>query len=264
MRTITGMTALIAGIAIALACLAPAPSRAAEPQELLNLTASDFLEIEEMAVGAKGRPNEEARWRGLKSYTQGRYVEAADAFQRAAYYADKFSQHYLSLMHWHGIGVERDPVAAYIWADLAAERMGRNVLLVREKIWQQLAPAQREQAAERGPAFYARYGDEVAKPRTEAVMRQFARDMTGSRVGYRNQPLDVLDGPSNGSFSGPGSKNQLDPTPSANDLYGKEGGLARLATYWQQQDVLLEGGKVEVGPLSPVREQRERSGGPSS
>lgn len=248
-------TALAMGILLALACANP--TRAADPEDVLDLTDAGFMEIDDLVAGAKGRPNEEARWRGLKSYTQGRYAEAADAFERSALYADKFSQHYLSLMHWHGVGVQRDPVEAYIWADLAAERMSRKLLLVRERMWQELTPVQREQVAERGPGFYARYGDDVAKPRAEGVMRQYARDMTGSRVGYRNQQLAVFGKPDNGAFAVKTGSNAaalvMPQAASPDELYGKEGGLRRLTNYWQEQDVLLEGGKVEVGPLSPAR-----------
>lgn len=257
-------TGLAIGILLALACAST--TRAADPEDVLDLTDAGFMEIDEMVAGAKGRPNEEARWRGLKSYTQGRYAEAIEAFERGALYADKFSQHYLSLMHWHGVGVSRDPIEAYVWADLAAERMSRKLLLVRERMWQELTPAQRDQVAERGPAFYARYGDDVAKPRAEGVMRQYARDMTGSRVGYRNQQLAVFGKPDNGAFAVQTGSNAaalvMPEAASPDELYGKEGGLRRLTNYWQQQDVLLEGGKVEVGPLSPARGQRDRSSGP--
>jgi len=246
-------TGLAMGILLALAC---APSLAADPEDVLDLTDAGFMEIDGLVAGAKGRPNEEARWRGLKSYTQGRYTEAADAFERGALYADKFSQHYLSLMRWHGVGVERDPVEAYIWADLAAERMSRKLLLVRERMWKELTPVQRDQVAERGPGFYAKYGDDVAKRRAEGIMRQYARDMTGSRVGYRNQQLAVSGKPDNGTFAVKTGSNAaalvMPQAASPDELYGKEGGLRRLTGYWQEQDVLLEGGKVEVGPLSPA------------
>jgi hypothetical protein len=220
-------------------------------EDKLDLTAASFMEIDELVAGAKGRPNEENRLRGLKSYKAGQYRDALASFEVAAYNADKYSQHYLSLMYWHGVGTERDPVQAYIWSDLAAERGSKPLLVLREKIWSELTPEQQAQVQARGQDFYARYGDEVAKPRAESVMRHFARDMTGSRVGFRNQQLQVFDGPSNGAFGKPGSSNQLDVPPTADELYGEEGGFRRLSTYWQQQDRLLEG-NVEVGPLQNV------------
>jgi hypothetical protein len=97
-------------------------------------------------------------------------------------------------------------------------------------------------------------------------MRQYARDMTGSRVGYRNQQLAVFGKPDNGVFAVKTGSNAaalvMPEAASPDELYGKEGGLKRLAGYWLEQDVLLEGGKVEVGPLSPADNRRGRTGGP--
>lgn len=83
------------------------------------LTDANFMKIDGMVAAAKGRPNEELRLRGLKSYQAGEYGGAVEAFDTAAYHADKYSQ-------WHGVGVPIEHVQAYIWADLAAERVGSS------------------------------------------------------------------------------------------------------------------------------------------
>ena len=263
MRKIGLTTALAAGFAMTLLCMPPV--RAAGPQDVPQLTAADFMELEELAIGAKGRPNEEARVRGLKSYVNRRYEAAAKAFEIAALYADKPSQHYLSLMYWHGVGVERDPVQAYIWSDLAAERAHKPLLALREKFWAELTPQQQEQVLEQGAAYYEKYGDEVAKPRAESKIRQFARDMTGSRVGYRNQQLSVVSPPASGQFGVKTGSNMhaytITPVTDADTLYGSEGQLFRLQGYWETQDRLIDGGKVEVGPLRPVRDRGGDGGG---
>lgn len=81
--------------------------------------------------------------------------------------------------------------------------------------------------------------------------------MTGSRVGYRNQMLDTSDPPVNGAFSVQTGSNAaahaISEHASADELYGKGGGLSRLTSYWQQQDRLLDG-KVEIGPLQQIRD----------
>lgn len=127
-----------------------------------KLTDPSFMDIDQLVVSAKGRPNEEARLRGLKSYQNRNDADAVAAFERAALYADKFSQHYLSLMYLDGVGVEKDPVQAYIWSDLAAERGARPLLAIREKMWAKLTPEQQAQVEWRGAEFYAKYGDDVA------------------------------------------------------------------------------------------------------
>lgn len=242
-------------------CVLSMLSSATTASEPPSLTNASFMAIDAKQVSVRGRPNEEARLAGLKSYKTGRYRQAADQFERAAYYADKYSQHYLSLMHWYGVGVSADPVEAYVWSDLAAERGSRRLLLIREKMWSQLTPEQQAQVRTRGEAMYARYGDDVAKPRAESIMRHFARDMTGSRVGYRNQkleaggaPIDRVLAPEIGSNMGSYMNSK---SGSPDELYGKEGGLAMLRTYWSEQDRLIEkAGTVEVGPLKPVRGNR--------
>jgi len=227
--------------------------------EKLQLVDASFMEIDAMLVSARGRPNEEWRLNGLKSYQSGHYHEAVQRFERAATYADKYSQHFLSLIHWHGAGVPVDRVQAYIWSDLAAERGSRPLLAIREKMWSQLDADERARALAQGPAFHDRYGDAVAKPRAEAEMRRFARDMTGSRVGYRSQMIESGGGPVNGAFVADIGSNAaayaVSVAGSPDELYGRDGGLRRLQGYWREQDALLDraSGRVEVGPATRAR-----------
>lgn len=252
------MSPIVRIAALVLAVAASLPARADEP---LVLTDASFMQLDEMLPSLRGRPNEEFRIHGLKAYGQREYADAIRRFEAAANHADKYSQHYLSLIHWHGVGTPVDRVQAYIWSDLAAERGNVRLLAIREKMWAQLSTPEQARVAARGPAYYARYGDEVAKPRAEAEMRRFAREMTGSRVGYRNQPIETGGGPVNGVFVSEVGSNAaayaVSVAGSPDELYGKEGGIRRLQTYWQEQDRLLEG-SVEVGELETVRRDGRR------
>lgn len=222
----------------------------------LRLTRAGFMDIDAQLMSAQGRPGEEWRIHGLKSHVSGRYDEAVQRFEHAAGYADKYSQHYLSLIYWHGQGVPVDRVLAYIWSDLAAERGSRKLLLIREKMWAELTADQRKQAVQRGAEYYARYGDDVAQPRAEREMRRFATNMTGSRVGFRNQKLETGGPPINGVFDVETGSNiaayQVSLAGSPDELYGRDGGLKMLRDYWKAQDAQLEAGTgwVEVGPIS--------------
>lgn len=243
------------GCAIVL-CLSAMTVRGAEPP---RLTTASFMALDAQLPAAKGRPNEEGRLNGLKAYAQGQYRHATQSFEMAAAHADKFSQHYLSLMLWHGVGQPPDRVRAYTWADLAAERGARQLLAIREKMWMALSPAEQAQVEALGPEFYARYGDATAKPRAEGAMRAFQRDMTGSRVGYRNQRLDVAGAPAGGAFAqGVGSSNSnytINQAASPDALYGATGGVGAHAAYWAAQDRLINA-TVEVGPLRPDAPRR--------
>lgn len=222
--------------------------------ERLTLTDASFLEVDSGIRAAQGRPNEQSRLAGHKAYLRQDYGAAISQFERAAYYADKFSQHSLSLMYWHGVGVTPDPVQAYIWADLAAERGSKSLLLIRERMWAELVPAQRVLAKAKGPDFYARYGDDVAQPRAEGAMRRFADDMTGSRVRFDGHPLDIVGAPMGGTYApqkgSMASTYQNSQVASKAQLYG--GDRRDMVAYWAGQTRLLDG-KVNVGPLTPVR-----------
>lgn len=203
---------------------------------------------------AKGHPNELARWRGLWSYSNGKYSDARRQLERAAYYGDKPAQLVLSMMYWHGDGVAADPVLAYIWADLATERgVSKKLLLMREKIWSQLSGAQQKRAVEEGRGYYARYGDHVAMARTNVQLVRFSRNRTGSRTGSSAAPLSVTlgaMGPS-GVCATQDSDSRLDVTPV--ELYADN--RVQLDEYWKEQDVAMQRllvGYGIAGDLQPV------------
>ena len=243
----------VAGLIVSPAVLAEAP---------LELTGRSFMELDEQLKSAKGHPNEEWRLRGLQSYQDGRYEEAVERFERAATYADKYAQHYLSLIYWHGQGVAPDRVRAYIWSDLAAERGNRRLLAIRENMWARLSPEEQAQVAAQGAEFYERYGDPIAKPRAESEIRRFARNMTGSRIGYSSQQVDIAQGgPINGSFGNASPSMLLASeavvgTTTEQQFYAEE--RTRMAAYWREQDALIERGDVNIGPVTAQNDQRRR------
>lgn len=204
------------------------------------------IAIEVMTEGfLAGHPD--IRWRrdGLHDYANQRHAEAANHFLRAARYGDKASQAMLAEMHWEGVGVPQDRALGYAWMDLAAERNYPNFLILRERYWHQLDEAGRRDALARGQEVYAEYGDEVAKPRLERVMRREARRATGSRTGFTGN-LTII--PRTGPFAGSGM------TLRADELYAKK--YWNPEQYWRLQDEVWKGtpkGEVEVGELESVQ-----------
>jgi TPR repeat protein len=59
---------------------------------------------------------------GFRRYAQKQYQDALHYFELGAFYADKPSQIGIGLMYLKGEGVAADPVTAFAWLDLAAER----------------------------------------------------------------------------------------------------------------------------------------------
>lgn len=240
MRTIPGWTLVV--------LLAAGSAMAAEERAITS-------EVYETALlQASGHPNELNRWHGIWNYDNGREEEALKYFQRAAAYGDKLSQHFLALMYWNGDGVDRDPVQAYVWADLAAERGNSPELIkVRERIWHELTPAQQARSLEVGQSYYDRYGDEVAQRRNDKEIRRFARTQTGSRVGLLTSPLDVNMG--RPELWAGGGQSKYGPNKSTGTEFYADS-RTRPADYWQAEDLSLRAlmkqigaGKVKVGDV---------------
>jgi uncharacterized protein len=145
------------------------------------------------------------RMLGIEEYKKQNYEKALRYFRRASFFADKPSQGMVAEMYWKGEGAPRDPVQAYVWMDLAAERGYRGFIGLREAYWKSLSEADRARAVQEGQAVYARFGDAAAKPRYEWELRQGRREMTGSRTGYRGNVQIEIPGPA-GSQSIHGSK----------------------------------------------------------
>lgn len=180
-------------------------------------------------------PDMNYRLLGMEAFRDQRYEDALRLFRRAAFYADKASQGMVAEMYWTGRGVERDPVLAYVWMDLAAERGYPQFIALRERYWKALDAAQQARAVEEGQAVYATFGDDVARPRYAFHLRNARREMTGSRTGFNRGVAIEVPGPS-GNQSVEGSKyydeRYWDPEK-----------------YFAWQDRLWKGGRVEVGEV---------------
>jgi hypothetical protein len=245
MRAIPGWTVVV--------LLAAGTAMAAE-ERAINLDA-----YQSALLQASGHPNELNRWHGIWNYDNGRQDEALKYFLRAAAYGDKLSQHFLALMYWNGDGVDRDPVQAYVWADLAAERGNSpDLIRVREHIWHELTPTQQAQSVEMGQGYYERYGDQVAQRRTNTEIRRFARTQTGSRVGLLTSRLEVNAGrPDLWAGGGRSSYGPLQATGT--EFYADS--RTRPTEYWQAEDLSLGAlmkrigaGEVKVGDVDVVKD----------
>jgi len=66
---------------------------------------------------------------GLMLYNRGNFIDAARWFKAAAARGRPLSQYNLSVLYYNGEGVERDPVEAYVWLNLAV--IGNHHLAVK-------------------------------------------------------------------------------------------------------------------------------------
>ena len=229
MRSLVLCIAMLSVMPVASAADKPPP----DPQDNPLLITAGFLDHHQ---------DLKYRMLGLEAFKQGRFDDALRFFRRASFFADKPSQGMVAEMYWNGQGTPRDPVQAYVWMDMAAERGYRGFLGLREKYWQALNDAERARAIEEGQAVYARFGDTAAKPRYEHQLRIGKSQMTGSRTGFNRGVQIEIPGPS-GSQMVEGSK-----------FYDERYWDAKK--YWAWQDNLWMKpriGKVDVGELEDVR-----------
>lgn len=245
-------------LATCLCLLASCPAGAQPGEHQTLVPEASYAELYQALRVAEGHRNELNRLRAMKYAKQGDMASAVEFFTTAARYADKYSQHRLSLAHWHGQGTPVDRVQAYIWADLAAERGHREFLLIRERMWMDLNEEQRAQVLDRGSEFYAQYGDDVAKPRQIGWMLAFSRKTTGSHTGFFTGNMTVTGAPtwgSLGSEKGAGTAgNNYAVTFTAQDFYGEH--RVDRHQYWVLQDAVLDWaaqGRVEIGELSETQ-----------
>ena len=198
---------------------------------------------------AAGHPNERARWHGLWNYSNGQDKAARKYFEQAAYYGDKPSQYVLTVMSWTGEGGSKDPVQAYIWSDLAAERGNHSKLLgIREYIWNSLTEEQRVQVAKLGPVYHQRYGDATAMRRTSSQIARFSRSRTGSRAGGDSGKMHIAFGAGTPLPKMGCEGTEQDFSIAQKHVYGQERVDPR--SYWAQQDVAMRSilvGTVTVG-----------------
>lgn|GEM_PF-427107 len=121
---------------------------------------------------------------GMRHYAHHEYKDALKYFEIGALYADKMSQLCLGLMHMNGEGTPKDPVTAYAWLDLAAERDYPDFVATRDSLKATLTPEQLAKGQALRAELGAKYGDAVAKPRLIVQLRQGQMQMTGSRTGH--------------------------------------------------------------------------------
>ncbi len=185
------------------------------------------------------------RVRAMEELERGKPERAAEYFQRSAYYADKQSQAAYAEMLWEGRGVPQDKAAAYAWMDLAAERNDEFFLVFRERYWNALSEAERKKALEAGEEIYAKYGDDVAKPRIERILKRALRKVTGSRVGFVGNLTIMIPSPSGGIVV------------NGYTYYDKR--FWEPKQYWAWQKAVLESakdGKVIVGDFKQIKSKK--------
>jgi hypothetical protein len=142
-------------------------------------------------------PSADEMVRAQRAYEAGMHGAAIMHWRNAARWADKFAQYNLGIMYLRGEGVEFDPLRAWAWLELSAERGYPEFERQADELWSMMSEAERRKArAIHERELLPEYGDAA---RMEAVARKMKRELreaTGSRTGSRGflSMLTVYDG----------------------------------------------------------------------
>lgn len=181
----------------------------------------------------EGHPDLYGEFAGMQHFASGDYKAAMKYFLIGARYADKLSQLSIGLMYLNGQGVEKDPVAAFAWIAIAAERKYPSFLATRDAVWAKLDAQQREQAKALIEKLYPEYGDLTAQPRMAKRLRWNRTRLTGSYLGAPIGPLSSL---TPEQFTGTGPM----PPCGADTVDGLPitgcGNVAQIDWYWNPKD----------------------------
>lgn len=194
-----------------------------------------------------GHPDQFGEFTGMSYYADGNYAKAMKWFLEGARYADKLSQLSIGLMYLNGEGVAKDPVTAYAWVAIAAERNYPQFVATRDAIWRDLDESQRERAQTVYDTLYATYGDPVAKRRMIRELRM-ARAETVDR--YLGIPVSTK---APGGPAPPCGANTIEGAPIAGcggDFYA--GWRWQPDLYFKTRDATWDG-TVSVGALQVLK-----------
>lgn len=205
-----------------------------------------------------GHPDQYYEFRGMHAYVAGDYASAMRDFLQSARYADKLSQLSIGLMYLNGQGVTKDPVTAFAWTAIAAERKYPQFLATRDRIWSQLDATQRERAKAMVADLYTEYGDASAKPRMAKILRREIPTHTGSFLGFGAQSVASLTPAQMAAASGGGAVGPLPncagetidgaPMTGCGSIYA--GWRWNPKEYFQVRDGAWKG-TVTVGAIAP-------------
>lgn len=129
-------------------------------------------------------PSADSMRHARRAYQTGMYTRALNHYREAAVWADKFAQYNVGVMHLRGEGTAFDPMRAWAWIKLAAERDYPEFIETAEDLHAMLDEEQRRRARKiYENELLPEYGDASQVPRTARKMRYQLRQATGSRTG---------------------------------------------------------------------------------
>jgi len=191
---------------------------------------------------------------GMLRYAHHDYTGALKYLKIGAYYSDKLSALSIGLMYLNGEGVAKDPLTAYAWLSIAAERGYPDFVATRDRVKASLTPEQLHRAQAVLADLAAEYGDKVAKHRLAVQLRQGQMQITGSHTGFDSGVVQMK----TGNCSGPSIAIGGEPVPKAGcggNVYAKWRWDPK--TYFAVRDAHWKA-TVSVGALNAVDDAQKK------
>jgi uncharacterized protein len=200
-----------------------------------------------------GHPDQEGEYQGVLHFAKGDYAGAMKYFLDGARYADKLSQLCIGLMYLNGNGVQKDPVTAYAWFAIAAERKYPKFVNTRDQVWAQLNDDQRKQATALAEKLSLTYGDAVAKPRMRWELMHDMLQSTMYKDGFNDGRINLLLSTRTGNlddWNNPTlcATSSIGGTPSSGCESNSMNDSLKPSVYFHDRDATWTG-IVTVGPL---------------
>ena len=194
---------------------------------------------------------------GMQAYAKHDYAAALKHFESGALYADKLSQLSLGLMYLNGEGVSKDPITAYAWIDLAAERGYPQFVATRSELGKAMSTDQLERAAKLRSKLAQRYADAVAKPRMAVQLHQGLMNITGSHTGFDSGVVQISEVPCGPALIMGGRVVPQIGCGGMNDFLAKENWIPEKYFAARDREWLPQ---VTVGPLTNAGEAKVETG----
>lgn len=135
-------------------------------------------------------------------YEKGRYAKAYQIYSEdLARLGDKFAQFRAGYMHYTGEGLAKDPVKAFAWMRLSAERGSEQLTTAAAQVWETLDANQRAAAKTEFDRLQAEYGDRALLTRLIEEDERELKSTTGSRLGQTNAQSRVYNPSVRGSVT---------------------------------------------------------------
>lgn len=125
---------------------------------------------------------ENAEEKADELFAQGHYQESFDAYLSLAKLGDKYSQYMVSVQYLNGLGVGKDHLQAYGWANLARRSKAEEIQKYYQQVKSKIGAGEQESAEKIKLQHYEKYNDLAIAMKLKRMIRNTIPKCTGSRI----------------------------------------------------------------------------------